>query len=125
MLCTPTTRRSRRVRPDDHGIVTAEAAVVLPTLLVLLALAVTVLTTVGAKMKAVDASREAARIAARGDSNADAVRGGLRLAPKGAKVWLVDRSHWVEAEVRAEVRPFGMLPGFTIRASTLAEREGP
>jgi hypothetical protein len=106
-------------------MVTAEAAVVLPTLLVLLALAVTVLTTVGAKMKAVDASREAARVAARGDSRADAVEAGLRLAPQGARVWLTDRSHWVEAQVSAEVRPFGMLPGFTVKASTLAEREEP
>jgi hypothetical protein len=106
-------------------MVTAEAAVVLPTLLVLLALAVTVLTTVGAKMKAVDASREAARVAARGDSKADAVKAGLRLAPQNATVRLLDRSHWVEAVVVAEIRPFGMLPGFTISASTLAEREEP
>ena len=125
MLGTRTARPDRLTRWDDRGMVTAEAAVVLPTLLFLLALALLTISTLGAKLQVLDASREAARVAARGDSEADAIRAGTRLAPGGATVRLRDRSHWVEADVSAQVRPFGLLPGFTVTATTLAERENP
>ena len=116
--------RRRRVENDD-GMVTAEFAMLLPTVFLVLALVLTLVTTLGAKIKVLDASREAARVAARGDSTAAAVAAGKRLAPAGASVELVDRSAWVEALVSTEVRPLGLLPGFTLRASTLALREQP
>lgn len=117
--------RTRRPRGDhgDRGVVAVEAALAVPVLLLVLALAVAVLMTFAAKMSALDASREAARHAARGESTSEAVAAGRRLAPAHATVRLVDRAHWVEAVVRAEVRPFRGIPGFTVSASTLAERE--
>lgn len=108
--------------PDD-GVVAVETALVIPTLLLVVALAVSLVMTMGAKMSVLDASREAARLAARGESTSAAVAAARRLAPTKATVRLVDRSHWVEAVVVAEVRPFRALPGFTVSASTLAERE--
>jgi hypothetical protein len=64
-------------------------------------------------------------VAARGETTSQAVAAGIRVAPRGASVRLVDRSAWVEAVVTAKVRPLGLLPGLTLTASTLALREQP
>ena len=111
-------------RRRDDGMVTAEAAVVIPSLFVVLALMLAVLMTVGAHLSVVDASREAARRAARGDSTSAAVEAAKRLAPRGATVTIHSRGDVVEAEVRATVRPFRLLPSFTVRAAASAEQEG-
>lgn len=116
-------RRKRSQRLADEGVVAVEAALVVPVLVFVLALAATALLVVGAKLSAVDASRETARLAARGETVAAAVAAGRRVAPPRATVRVRDRSHWVEALVEARVRPFRVLPAFTVRASTLAERE--
>lgn len=112
-------------RRSDAGMVTAEAALVLPSLMVVLALAVTVLVTVGAKIKVVDAAREAARIAARGDADAEASRAAVQLGPPGTKVTIRHRGHWVDVDVKAVVRPLGLLPGFNLATHTLAWSEVP
>lgn len=121
-LHSPLTRRRPR---GDAGMVTAEAVMLLPVLFLLLALLIATLSVVNAKMQAVDASREAARLAARGEPVAVAVAAGRRLGPQHAAVVLRDRSHWVQAIVTAEVKLFRALPGMTVTASTLAEREQP
>jgi hypothetical protein len=90
-----------------------------------LGLVLGVVVALGAKVKVLDASREAARMAARGESTSQAVAAGKRLAPNGASVRLIDRSAWVEAVVSAKIRPFGLFPGLTLRASTMALRETP
>jgi Flp pilus assembly protein TadG len=115
--------RLRKARTDS-GMVTVEAALVMPVMFLLLSLMIATLAVVNAKMRAVDASREAARLAARGESAA-AVAAGQRLGPQHATVVLQDRSHWVQAVVTAEVRLFGSLPPLTVSAATLAEREDP
>ena len=115
----------RRARGrGDGGMVTVEAVLVLPVLVLLLSLMIATLAVVNAKMRAVDASREAARLAARGEASA-AVAAGQRLGPQHATVELHDRSHWVQAVVTARVRLFGTLPPLTVTAATLAEREEP
>ena len=105
-------------------MVTAEAAVVIPSLFVVLALMLAVVITVGAQLKVIDASREAARLAARGDSTRAVVDAAKRLAPRGATVTIRVRGDAVEARVRATVRPLRLLPGFTVRSAALAEQEG-
>lgn len=121
-------RRAQRRLPStgasDSGMVTVEAVLVLPVLFLLLSLMIATLAVVNAKMRAVDASREAARLAARGEPAA-AVAAGRRLGPQDASVELHDRSHWVQAVVTARVRLFGTLPPLTVSAATLAEREEP
>ena len=117
--------RSRSSRRDDQGMVTAEAAMVLPVLLLVLGLMITVVVTLSAKIKILDASREAARLAARGEGTSAAVAAGERLGPAHTTVEIRDRAHWVEAVVHAQIRPFSRLPGFTVTATTLAEREEP
>jgi Flp pilus assembly protein TadG len=101
-------------------MVTAEAAAVIPSLLLVLAIALTALTAVQAQIKAVDASREAARLAARGETTRTATLAAQRLAPAGAHIDVRSRLKRVEAVVTAHVQPFPLLPAFTVHASTPA-----
>jgi hypothetical protein len=106
-------------------MVTAEAAVAIPTLVLVMCLMLAVLVTLHAQMRAVDASREAVRLAARGESEHAAVAAGRRLGPPHASVVVRDEGEEVEAVVSAQVHPFPLLPAFRVRASTRAEKEQP
>ena len=99
--------RAGRWRPTDAGYATAEAALALPSLLVVLAVAVWVLACVGAQLRCVDAARVAARVAARGDSTAASAAAGRAAGPRGASVRITSTGSRVLVVVRAEVRPFG------------------
>jgi hypothetical protein len=91
----------------DRGSVTAETAVLLPVLVVVLAAAVWVLACLAAQLECVDAARAAARAAARGEAPPAVRATAHRLGPDGAVV-VQSRGHGlVEVLVRAEVRPFG------------------
>lgn len=105
-------RGARRPAPrsapiGSRGSVTAETAVLLPVLLVVLAAAVGVLACVAAQLRCVDAARAAARVAARGDDPALVQATGQRLAPPGARVAVGTSGDSVEVVVSAQVRPFG------------------
>lgn len=78
--------RLGRADTEDQGMVTAETAMILP-FLVALAFALVWATTMGiTQVRLVDAAREGARMAARGDDS-DAVREGVRaMAPQGSVV---------------------------------------
>ena len=100
--------RRPRSRPRGcRGSVTAETAVVLPVLVVVLAAGVWALACVAAQLSCVDAARAAARAAARGDDVAAVRATAQRLAPHGAVVEHRPRGDTVEVRVSAEVRPFG------------------
>jgi Flp pilus assembly protein TadG len=89
---------------DERGMVTAETAVVLPVLLLVLAGAVAAVTVVGAQMRCVDAAREAARAAARGEP--------------------VDAGDDVRVTVTARITPLGPLPlRIRVHATAVAQRE--
>jgi Flp pilus assembly protein TadG len=111
-------------RARESGYATAEAAMALPALLVVLALAVGVVSCVGAQLRCVDAAREAARVAARGDSDALARRAGTEVAPRGSRVQITHRGARVEVRVATEVH-LRRLPGVHVRALAAAEVEGP
>src|SRR5687768_15271391 len=70
----------------EAGMVTAETAVVLPVLLLVLAGAVAAVTVVGAQLRCVDAAREGARAAARGEDVATVRALTFRAAPDGVTV---------------------------------------
>ena len=110
----------------DDGYVTAETAVVLPALLVVLAMAVWVLAAVGAQLRCTDAAGVAARSAARGDAPAQVRSAGERVAP-GAAVDVRVGPQTVEVVVRTEVRPLGGvlsgLPGLAVSGRAVAARE--
>jgi len=89
---------------------------------VLLAAAVTAVAAVTAQLRCVDAAREAALAAARGD--AGAVAAGHRLAPEGASITVGIGGERVRAVVTAEVQPFGgWLPALRVSATAVAEPE--
>ena len=58
------------MRSDDDGMVTAELAVCLPVLVLLLAVALGAVSVAGARLRVTDVAREAARLAARDDNAA-------------------------------------------------------
>ncbi|MCW2715979.1 MAG: TadE family protein [Frankiales bacterium] len=94
-------------RRADRGSVTAETAVLMPVLLVVLAAAIGVLACVAGQLRCVDAARAAARVAARGDDAATVRATAERLAPPGAHVTISATADVVEVRVRAQVSPFG------------------
>jgi Flp pilus assembly protein TadG len=110
------------MRRNDEGYATAEAAVALPALLVVLALAVGVVVTVGAQLRCVDAARAGARVAARGDSDTDVSRTSRQVAP-GARISVSHSGEHVRVTVTATVRPTRWLPSITVRAHADAEAE--
>jgi hypothetical protein len=84
----------------DRGAVTVEAALALCSLALFLVLAIGAITAVGASVRCVDAARELARLAARGEPD----RGhavAAQLAPAGADVALARDGDLVIADVSA------------------------
>jgi len=86
----------------DRGAVTVEAALALCSLSVFLAVAVGAIAAAGGSIRCVDAARELARLAARGE--ADRGRAvASQLAPSGARLALRAEGDLVVAEVSADV----------------------
>ncbi|AXQ56287.1 TadE family type IV pilus minor pilin [Streptomyces koyangensis] len=101
---------------------TAEAAVVLPTLVVFLLALVWALLAVAAHIQCVDAARAGARAAARQDPPAAVVEAALQAAPEGAEVTVGRTGDLVQVEVRASTPGLGKLTiGLHARAVALAE----
>ena len=111
----------------DNGTVTAETAVVLPSLLLVLGACVWVLSVLSAQMRCVDAAHEAARAAARGESVAAVRAAAVSAAPAGAAVTVRAGLTQVTVEVAATVHPFGglrrLVPGVRVAASARATTE--
>lgn len=109
---------SRAPHRGEQGAVTAEGAVVLPVLAALGIGLVWVLALGVAQVRVVDGAREAARLAARGDT-AGARVAAHRVAPRGAEVQLSRVGERVSATVVSEFRGpgglFAALPGVTLR----------
>lgn len=109
--------RARR----DRGSFTAELAAGLPALMLLLFVGLTAVNAVTTKAQCVDAAREAALAAARGESGLAA---GQRIAPPGATVSIATAGDTVVATVRAPVRAVGAgVPGTTVTATAVAAVE--
>jgi hypothetical protein len=106
-------RHSNTVR--DVGSATAELAVCLPALVLLLATGLMALTAMRTQIECVDVAREAARSAARGDP----------VAPgrPGASVSVTTDGDVVRATVVVRFSPGGGLPGFDITATSVAAAE--
>ncbi|MGY1600788.1 TadE family type IV pilus minor pilin [Geodermatophilus sp. SYSU D00815] len=115
---------ARRRPRGDAGMVTAETAVVLPVLLLVLAGAVAAVTVVGAQMRCVDAAREAARAAARGETAAVVGAIAARSAPDGATVDVATSVDEVRVTVTADLPALGPVPvRVRVSAAAVAVRE--
>lgn len=114
-------------RRSDRGAVTAEAAAVLPVLLLVTMLMVWLVSVATAQVRVVDAAREAARQGARGEPDAVAVRHGARVAPAGTSFSVARANGRVRVTAFAEVDGpgalFSFLPGLTVEAETVAVQE--
>ena len=108
-------------------MVTVEAALALPVLLVVLGMAVWVLACVHAQLRCTDAAGAAARAAARGEVPAVVVEAGRAVAPIGAEVRATTAAEHVEVVVRTRVRPLGgvlaRLPAVAVQGRAVAARE--
>lgn len=114
-------------RRDEAGAVTAEAAVVIPMLL-LVTIGLTWLVALGAThVLALDAARETARAVARGDDVDTGIDLGLRVAPPGARISVRDEGETilvtVEAPVRGPAGIFAFLPTHRVSARAVAAEE--
>ena len=121
----PCSDRLRRCR-GDAGMATAELAMCLPVLVLLLGVALSAVSVASLRVRAADAAREAARAAARGDTGRAQVLA-QQEAP-GAVVTISKRGQDVTAvaRVRAHVL-LPWLPSLTVteRAVAAAEPSAP
>ncbi|MCX4411174.1 pilus assembly protein [Streptomyces sp. NBC_01764] len=98
----PSQSRSRsRGRPLDRGFVTAEAAVVLPSLVLVGMALVWALLAASAQIQCVDAARAGARAAARQDPPDTVLATTRRAAPRGARVTVTREGDLVRVMVKA------------------------
>lgn len=114
-------------RRGERGAVTAELALALPTLLAVTTALVWLLSVGAAQVRTVDAAREAARAAARGEDPAAAVAAGERVAPEGVGVSVATEGDRVVARATGRVPGpgglFGFLPGADVSAEAVAAVE--
>ena len=111
-------------RRRDRGVATAEVAVALPALVVLVAAGMTAVSVLTAQLRCVDAAREAARAAARGEDAAIVRSLAERSGPAGSEVQVTSGGQEVEVTVSAVADSVGeLLPAVRVRASAVALRE--
>ncbi|WP_193611100.1 TadE family type IV pilus minor pilin [Nocardioides lijunqiniae] len=108
----------------QRGAVTAELALGLPLLVAVTIGLVWLLAVGAAQVRVVDAARETARAAARGDTDAEAVAAGERVAAAGSRVSVRRHDGRVVAVASGRVQGpgglFGFLPGVEVRAEAVA-----
>jgi Flp pilus assembly protein TadG len=118
---TPRERRRGFPVGGDRGSFTAELAAGLPALVLLLLAGLTAVTAVTTKAACLDAAREAALAASRGQSGTEA---GAVAAPDGADIAVQVNADRVTVTVRAPVRALGAhLPRLTVSATAVAATE--
>jgi Flp pilus assembly protein TadG len=112
----------------EAGYVTAETAMVLPVLAILLAVALWAVAVGSAQLRCVDAARDGARAVARGESDAVASAAAQSAAPPGATVELRRQGSRVVVVVSARVGkglgPLSAIPAPVAAATAVAESEG-
>lgn len=122
--------RRHRPRGDPaRGAVTAEIAAALPALVAIVIGAVWLVAVALAQLRCVDAAREAARAAARGEDTAVAARLAETVGPDGASVHIRLEGDLVRVDVSARVPlplPFvDDLPAPTVHGEAAAVMEVP
>jgi Flp pilus assembly protein TadG len=108
----------------ERGSVTAEAAVVLPAIVLVIAALVGAITVVTAQLRCQDGAREAARAAARSETPEVVAGLARRAAPDGSVVTVTSAGDQITVTVQSRVHILGgLLPSMTVtgRAVALAE----
>lgn len=114
-------------RDREAGYVTAETAMVLPVLAILLAVGLWAVAVAGAQVRCIDAARDAARAVARGESDASASAAASAAAPDGAHIDLRHEGARIVVVVSVAVGkglgPLAAIPIPTVLATATAESE--
>lgn len=112
------------MKRSDRGSATAELAAALPVLVLLLAVALGAVGAVTAQLRCVDAAREGARAAARGEPAARAAGVAGQVAPPGAQVVVgPGGAGMVAVTVSSRVPLAGRLLPVTVRGRAVAAVE--
>ncbi len=109
-------------RRTDRGYVTAEAAVVVPALVLFAMTLVWALVATLAQIQCVDAARAGARAAARQEPQAASAAAARQAAPRGARVTISRDGSRVRVAVEAPAPGLGAL-SLTLRAEAVAPAE--
>jgi Flp pilus assembly protein TadG len=120
-------RQGRRSRRGQRGAVTAEAAVVLPVLVAFTLGLVWLIAVAVTQVRVVDAARETARVAARGETDAAATAAGRAVAPGSTRIEIRRGSDVVRVTSTAQVKGpgglFRFLPGVDVSSRAVARVE--
>ena len=115
--------RTHRAGPvTDDGFATAELAVALPSLVLVVAAGLTAVAAVTAQLACVDAARAGARAAARGEPDAVVRARATAAAPRDSAVTVDRADGLVAVRVRSAVAG-GLLPELRVDASAVAADE--
>ncbi|MET9515002.1 TadE family type IV pilus minor pilin [Streptomyces sp. NPDC002994] len=106
----------------DRGYVTAEAAVVVPALVLFTMALIWALMATSAQIQCVDAARAGARAAARQEPAVASVAAARQAAPRGARVTIGREGDLVRVTVEAPSPGLGAL-SLTLRAEAVALAE--
>lgn len=110
-------RRSLICVRDDAGTVTAEVAVVLPTLVLILVVLLAGVAAGATQLSLQEAARAAARDLARGESSQAAIATAHRLAGSEAEVTLSRDGRWAAVQVTTRFRgPVPAMVGWPLGA---------
>ncbi|MER7517256.1 TadE family type IV pilus minor pilin [Streptomyces sp. NPDC126499] len=110
------------MRRSDRGSVSAEAAVVLPALVLFTAALLWALAAAAAQIQCVDAARAGARLVARSEPVPSAEAAARAAAPEGARVGVVREGDLWRVTVESTTPGPGGL-GLTLRAAAVALAE--
>lgn len=114
------TRHVRR-KQNDRGAATVEAAIALAAFVLLLGSLLGGVAATIDQIRCVDAAREAARLAARGEPER-ATNAAARIAPPEAQITITAEGDHIHVDVRASPTS-GLLPGVLLHAEAFAVRE--
>jgi len=112
-------------RAGDGGYVTAETAMVLPALVLVLAACLWAIAALIAQLACVDAARAGARAAARGEPLQSVRMEVIQMAPPQADATVTREKDLTRVVVSAVIRPAwgGLLPPVTVTATASSATE--
>jgi Flp pilus assembly protein TadG len=114
--------RATSDRPSDRGYVTAESAVVIPSIVLLMGMLLWGLSAVATRTQCGDAARAGARAAARGESTAAVLTVARTVAPEGADIRVTRDGELFRVRVSADSRGPGPL-GVSVGGEAVAYAE--
>jgi len=113
----------RHLRQDDHGAVTAELAVALPAVVLVLAALLVVVVAGVSQVRVVDAARAGARAASAGESDGRVHEIVAQLAGSSASATVGGDGSWVTVTVRTSVTGGWFSGPLTVSATATARVE--